>query len=163
MDLRSTPRIGYGHLITGDEYKVLGNPLGKSGDSIDEFKISKEDAEKLLIHDLKTLTKQVHENLPDLSIFMKQYQIDSILSFAYSVGLNSFLNSNIFDSLKNRNLTGTSYFFKSYIRENGIKKLDLIKRRAVEKFMFQTGDNIFSYIFSDKLDPYKTLDLPKGD
>lgn len=153
--------IGYGHVITGKEDLALGYALGKPGQTIREFTVTKEEAEKLLEWDINMFAKQMHMRLPEASKFMNQNQIDAVLSLIFNIGLGNFGKSKVLEHLANKDLERAAYFFRSFTRQGEKRLLGLVRRRAVEKIYFQTGVNKYRDMFTGKLDPYEILDLPK--
>lgn len=149
--------IGYGHLLVGGEEDILGHPIGITRKWTE---ISKADAEVLLIHDIDTICDRLRKILPEL--FLENHQKDAVVSLIYNIGMANFTKSKIYEHLANKDYERAAYFFRSFTRQNGTRLLGLVRRRAVEKLYFQNATNTYKDVWSNKIDPYDILDLPKS-
>ena len=78
----SVETIGFGTIRYANGVKV------KLGD-----KITMEDAEKELLHELQKFSNKITANV-------NQNQFDSLCSFAYNLGINALLNSTLYKKVK---------------------------------------------------------------
>lgn len=119
--------IGYGHVIQPGE---------------DLKRITKEQAEELLLSELSVLYKEIKDNIrPEVwDNFLKENQIAALLSFVYNVGITAFKKSTM---LKKINTCGNMKLvadeFPKWVWSNGVKLMGLIERRRAEKELFLTG------------------------
>ncbi len=114
------PTIGYGHVVR----------------SVDHFprKISKEQAEALLVEDLAPVEIYLCAVLPGLT----QNEFDALASFCFNVGLGAFEKSTLFARLKAGDEVGAASQFERWVFAGKPPKVSpgLVKRRAAERLLF---------------------------
>ena len=96
--------------------------------------ITEDEAVKMLEEDLTTRETMINSlNLP-----LKQYEFDSLVSFAYNVGFGNLLSSTLLKRIKGAN--GSIYDAFAMWNKGGGKVLKgLVKRRAAEANLFING------------------------
>lgn len=128
--------VGYGH--------ALVNPkTGKFVKTKEELKLipaellnmTEEDAIKLLDEDLDKFEAIVNKNL---KVQLNQDQFDALVSHTFNCGVSETL----YKLINTRPLNSESiaiWWRTKYITANGVKQNGLVKRRAVEYELFNTG------------------------
>ena len=119
LDAAGVWTIGYGHTKTA-----------KKG-----MTITKAEAEKLLVADLKTAENEINShNLP-----LKQHQFDALVSFVYNVGVGNFRRSTLLKRLKaNPNDPDIANQFKRWVYGGGKVLPGLVRRRNDEAKLYFT-------------------------
>lgn len=124
--------IGYGHKLKKGEFFTT---------------ITEEEAHQLLTQDVEPIVKFINVHVKTL---IGQNQFDALVMFIYNIGSTAFLNSTVFEDLKNRKYDEATVPWAKWInitveeacKETGkmIKKLvpvdGLIKRRRTEIQLF---------------------------
>ena len=113
--------IGYGHTSTAKPGMV----------------ITEEEAERLLIQDLKEVEDEINRHLLPL----KQHQFDSLASFVFNVGVGSFSKSTLLKRLKmDVNNPDIANQFNRWVYGGGKILKGLVKRRTEEANLYINGD-----------------------
>lgn len=108
------------------------------------MKITKEQAEKLLIDYITTQTIELNKILEEVNL-LSQNQFDAISSFAYNIGVPQFSKSTFLKFLKESNWEKAANqlvrrdskgIYHGWIYDNGKKIQGLIIRRKAEKELF---------------------------
>ena len=113
------PTIGYG---TTENVKL--------GDTVTE-----EEAEDLLLEDLKESAQAVEE-LVDIPLTQAQY--DALVSFVYNVGREAFRQSTLLRLLNSNNTEAAALQFSRWNKSNGKVLPGLTRRRLAERQLFET-------------------------
>jgi lysozyme len=106
--------IGYGHTLSARE--------GAS--------VSKSDAELLLQYDLLPVVKMLNEQAPSLN----QHQFDALASFAYSIGIDPFLSSDVAHRLQTGALSEAADALIGWPEPTPPEAA--LRRRAAERALF---------------------------
>lgn len=138
--------IGYGHVITGMETSVT---IGKPGQTISEYTISKEEAEELLLEDVNKVAAMVHIRYPFLYQYLTEKQMNAIGSFVYNIGIGNFAKSKVLEKILDNDIIGAAEYFKSFTKQNGKRLLGLVRRRAAEKYYYLNADDYTVHIPKD--------------
>lgn len=121
--------IGYGHALGKGSIKELAKKHPEL------MTITEEDALLLLEKDLARYEQIVLKNTQSL----QQHEFDALVSHAYNTGgsetLFRLVNEGVHKKTKN-------WWLSTYITAGGVKLDGLIKRRAAEWHLFETGKNI---------------------
>lgn len=113
------PTIGYGHLVLKNEKFT---------------RLTKEQAEKLLIKDVSIAEKIIDKYVKRKNITQGQY--DALCSFAYNIGEGNFRGSNLLKKVNSGKYNEAANEFDKWVY-GGKKKLPgLVERRAIEKKLF---------------------------
>jgi len=113
--------IGYGHTSTAKPGMV----------------ITEEEAEKLLIQNLKAVEDEINRYLLPL----KQHQFDSLASFVFNVGVGAFRKSTLLKLLKmDVNHPDIINQFNRWVYGGGKILPGLVRRRKDEANLYMTGD-----------------------
>lgn len=110
--------IGYGHVIRDNNLLYA--------------RLSREQAEALLVEDLAPVEIYLGAVLPDLT----QNQFDALASFCFNVGLGAFEKSTLFSRLKAGDMVGAAGQFDLWVHGGGRVLPGLVKRRAAERDLF---------------------------
>ena len=117
--------IGYGHLISQDEWKRSGNAYIQG--------ISQQQAEALFQQDLAPFVQGVSTKL---TAAVSQNQFDSLVILAYNIGLANFSNSSVLklvnDPQAQTNYPSLEVAWKSWNKSQGKVMEGLNKRRNAE-------------------------------
>ena len=115
--------IGYGHTVSARQ----------------GAEVSPEDAEALLLYDLGRTAKAV-----DAAVFtpLNQNQYDALIAFAFNVGIDNFLRSNVLKRLNEGSYLQAAAAIEMWrradIQGDSIVVDGLVRRRAAEKALFLT-------------------------
>ena len=100
-------------------------------------KITQEEAEKLLIDDLKvfetTINSHVLPNYP-----LNQNEFDALVSLVFNIGITNFKNSTMLKKLIEKDKERVAKQFDFWVYAKGFKLAGLVKRRQAEKKLFLT-------------------------
>lgn len=117
--------IGYGHVIqSGETYSNL----------------SKDDAEKLLVNDLKNggYVKFIQKEFGDCNL--SQSQFDALVSLCYNIGTGNWNNLNLTKDVKRGADADTIRTdFEAICHVGGVKSEGLLRRRFAEWDMYESG------------------------
>jgi len=112
--------IGYGHTLAAKQGMV----------------ITEEEAERLLIQDLKAVEDEVNRYLLPL----KQHQFDSLTSFVFNVGVGAFRKSTLLKLLKmDVNHPDITNQFNRWVYGGGKILPGLVRRRKEEANLYLNG------------------------
>ena len=121
--------IGYGHAepVKTSKFRV--------GD-----KISKEDANKLLIKDINTAAKGVKRMFEQwkkqgIDIKITQNQYDVLVSIAFNMGIGGLRNSDFIQHLKNNDLESAAELIKTTGISDKFRGLEIRRQKEYEKFI----------------------------
>ncbi len=114
--------LGYGHVIRDPNLLYS--------------RISREQAEALLVEDLAPIEIYLAAVLPGLN----QNQFDALASFCFNVGLGAFEKSTLFARLKAGDFAGAASQFPRWSHANGKVLLGLVRRREAERALFVTPE-----------------------
>ncbi|MBO4521155.1 MAG: lysozyme [Alphaproteobacteria bacterium] len=112
--------IGFGHVLKPNESYVCG--------------VSEEQAEELLIQDLKTVETAVDMLV---KVPLKEYQRDALVSFAYNIGAYAFQRSTLLKELNAGNYEQVPKQLMRWIYVNGKPCYGLSRRRQAEAALFE--------------------------
>jgi len=118
--------VGVGHLI-GD-----GKSLPESWNKT----FTSEEVDALLIRDLNRFERGVSKMLPNVPL--RQCEFDSLVSFAFNVGLGTFQRSTLRQALLRGNKTQAMESLVKYCRAGGKIVKGLQTRRLDEKAVFES-------------------------
>ena len=110
--------IGYGHLIKKDE---------------SFSKISKLEAEKLLMLDLKSFELSIQKLI---SSSINQSQFDALCSFAYNLGAGALQRSTLRQKINRDEYIQAANEFSRWVYAGGKKLRGLVSRREAERQLF---------------------------
>ena len=141
--------IGWGHVITGHEELTHGIDLFKPNQLMWDVKITKEQAETLLQHDISKAQKGVQLSLNSgVWNLLTSDQQGAVVSLVFNIGSGGFKESRVRVSL-NSGAPGLAYaFFKSWISSNGKRQNGLIRRRAAEVALYKSDYPMLDYFLS---------------
>lgn len=122
-DLAGHPTVGYGHKLRDSDGLTINS------------QISLDDAELLLLGDIKPVEAALNKLLPDLT----QCQFDSLVSFIFNIGLGSFLKSTMYRLLKAGEIDQAAEQFQRWNKAGGEVRNGLVKRRKAEYNLFVGG------------------------
>jgi lysozyme len=114
--------IGYGHT------SAAGEPLVRPG-----MKISKEEAERILIDDLRKYENAV-KRLVKVNITPNQYS--ALVSLCYNIGEGAFSKSTVLKRVNAGDYHGAAKAFAMWNKAGGKVSNGLVKRRAMEASLF---------------------------
>ncbi len=117
MKYKGTLTIGYGH--------TRGVKPG--------MQLSKKDAEKLLVKDMKSAVKAVKKHV---KVKITQNQFDALVSFVFNVGERAFKDSQLLKYINANRFKDASNQFPLWKVSNGQVCRGLINRRAEERKVF---------------------------
>lgn len=123
IDVTGHPTIGYGRLLTWDQYRYYKSVNG----------ITLEGARRFLIEDVDRFSRGVQKLV---KVPLKDYQLDSLISFSYNVGLANFKKSTLLKKLNSKDYNGAANEFTRWVYSKGKKLPGLVSRREAEKRMF---------------------------
>jgi GH24 family phage-related lysozyme (muramidase) len=116
--------VGYAHVR-----------VGGAGDAV-----SQEDATKLLEMDLAPFERAVNESV---TTPLTQSQFDALVSFAFSIGADAFINSGVLRRLNKGELVAAACAMDAWRKSEVEGELEIVEslvlRRAAEKAMFLKG------------------------
>lgn len=119
--------IGYGHTGTA------GGPTVYAGQRISEAQ-----AEQILRQDLLALANQIRA-LMDENIPYNVNHFGALLSFAFSLGIETLKESTLFKRFNDGNFEAAANEFERWVMAGGIKLPGLQRRRSEEKALFLRG------------------------
>ena len=118
--------IGVGHLIGNG--KLLPNSYNRT--------FTTEEIDALLIRDLNRFERGISKMLPNVPL--RQCEFDSLVSFAFNVGLGTFQRSTLRQALLRGNKTQAMESLVKYCRAGGKIVKGLQTRRLDEKAVFES-------------------------
>lgn len=71
---------------------------------------------------------------------INQNQFDALVSFAYNVGVGSLRNSTLLKKLNSKDYPGAAKEFDKWIYADGKPQPGLVKRRQMERSLFETNN-----------------------
>jgi len=104
----------------------------KEGDSI-----SQEDADKLLLHEIKEYDGYVNDLV---EVNLEQNQFDSLCSFCYNLGPQSLKSSTLLKVLNAKDYEGVPAQIKRWNKAGGKVLQGLVRRREAEALLFEGKD-----------------------
>ena len=119
--------VGVGHLI-GDG-KTLPKEWNKT--------FTNEEIDGILKHDLNRFELGVSKMLPNVRL--RQCEFDSLVCFAFNLGLGTFQRSTIRQALIRGDKEAAMESLMKYCRAGGKVLKGLLNRRADERKMFESG------------------------
>lgn len=130
-DIANNPTVGVGHLLTKQELMcngvIINTEHGNKVISID-LPLSDQSIETLLRQDLEKAERAVDV----VSIGLNQNQIDSLISFAFNIGVAAFKSSTLFKRLKSRDFQDIPNQLKRWVHSGGKISKGLVNRRNNE-------------------------------
>jgi lysozyme len=120
--------IGYGH--TGIEHQDGTVRPGR--------KITKEEAEELLRHDMREFGTRV---APLVKVPLNDDQFSALVSFAFNVGMSAFTGSTLRKKLNAGDYAGAAAEFAKWTKAAGKTLSGLVRRRASERNLFLGHSN----------------------
>jgi lysozyme len=139
--------IGYGHLIKDSEEDLI------------DVEMTKEEALKLLKEDVKLFETGVAKLMKGAEEHLSQSQYDACISLAFNIGLGNFTKSDVLRKILAGNRRDAGKSFKSWTLQAGTRLKGLVRRRAVEKILYETGKDKYAEVFSEKINPFEELGL----
>jgi lysozyme len=117
--------------------KVLTIGYGTTKGVKQGMKITQEQAEEMLKNDMQIFTSAVLGMVGDIC---NEYQVASLISFSYNLGVNALQKSTLLKVVKQnpQNLTAIEREFMKWVNAGGKKLEGLVKRRA-EEFELYAG------------------------
>ncbi|MDX3740344.1 lysozyme [Pseudomonas sp.] len=97
------------------------------------MKISKEQAERMLLNDVQRFEPEV-ERLVNVSLSQNQW--DALISFTYNLGSANLESSTLLRKLNAGNYTGAADQFPRWNKAGGRVLPGLVRRRAAEQALF---------------------------
>lgn len=127
--------IGYGHRLTDSELRT--GKLFSTGIAWKDG-ISEEQATELLKHDVQTAEEGVtrHTKVP-----LAQNQFDALASFAFNLGVRTFLESTLLRKLNQGDYASVPAELRKWVNAGGQRLPGLVARREAEIKMFTQGFN----------------------
>ena len=122
--------IGYGH--TGLKHKDGTVKQGR--------KITKQQAEELLMHDLNVFAPSVEKLV---TVPLKQQEFDALVSFHFNTG--ALGKSTLLKKLNQMDKGGAALEFLKWTRGGGKVLPGLVRRRKAEQYLFNTGGLAFEF------------------
>lgn len=122
------PTIGYGSTRYADGRSVR----------LSDKAISKVQAEALLRATLATEYEAAVNRY--VSVPLNQNQFDALVDFAYNAGAQNLRTSTLLKKLNAGDYAGAAAEFDKWVYAGGKKLLGLIKRRALERALFERKD-----------------------
>lgn len=119
LDAAGHPTIGYGHLIRDGESFTDG--------------ISTNDAHYLMLDDVKRFEDAINQSV---TVPLSQSQFNSLVSFAYNVGVSAFENSTLLGRLNAGDYIGATEELERWNRAGGRVLAGLVNRRKLEQDAF---------------------------
>lgn len=113
--------IGWGHLL------VDGDPV----------EITQEQADALLVQDVAHAEKLIEAFV---KVPLTSNQFSALVSFAYNLGNKPFAKGTVDDLLNAGKFDKVPGLMEQYVHDNGKEEKGLVRRRAVEAFLFQMPD-----------------------
>ena len=113
--------IGYGHIKTAKEGMV----------------ITQEEAEDLLMQDIKTYEKGV---IDLVQVDLKQCEFDALVSFSFNLGLGSLKSSTLLKRINAKDWADVPHQIKRWNKANGEVLEGLVRRREAEATLWQGKD-----------------------
>ena len=104
----------------------------KKGDSM-----SQEDADKLLLHEIKEYDCYVNDLV---EVNLEQNQFDSLCSFCYNLGPQSLKSSTLLKVLNAKDYEGVPAQIKRWNKAGGKVLQGLVRRREAEALLFEGKD-----------------------
>lgn len=117
-DSGGTVTIGYGHTATARDGQV----------------ITYVKANELLKSDLVRFEKVVNETIAGIPV--SQHQYDSLVSFAFNIGIGAYRTSTLVKKLRAKDYDGAASEFMRWVHAGGKPNAGLYKRRFEEREMF---------------------------
>ncbi len=116
--------------------KVLTIGYGTTKGVKQGMKITQEQAEEMLKNDMQIFTSAVLGMVGDIC---NEYQVASLISFSYNLGVNALQKSTLLKVVKQnpQNLTAIEREFMKWVNAGGKKLEGLIKRRAEEFLLYK--------------------------
>ena len=131
-DVAGLPTIGVGHLLTASELSsgkitINGTPV-KYADGL-----TKQQVHDLLAQDLQRFDNAVNDAV---TVPLKQYQFDALVSFAFNVGVGAFKSSTLLKVLNQGKYDEVPAQFMRWVFSGGRKVRGLVNRREHEVKMW---------------------------
>lgn len=125
--------IGY-----GTTYAVTPEAFPNGLDSV----CNEEQAISWLQDEARNCAKALKSDLESKGVSLEQYQIDSLISFAYNCGVGALLNSTLYKNICNGIKDSETIIsnFKVWSKANGVTSTGLLKRRLSEAALFLNAD-----------------------
>lgn len=114
-----------GHLTIGYGHKILKNEKFR--------KITRAEAEKLLMIDSQQAAKQVNEIV---TVDLTPNQLGALVSFTYNLGIGRLKTSTLLTKLNAKDFDGAAKEFDRWVYSGDKKLPGLVKRRKAEKELF---------------------------
>lgn len=122
LDPVGIPTIGYGRVISWDQYRALKN----TG-------ISMAQAKDNLAEDIRIRADKM---LKYIKVPVHDYQFDALVSFTFNVGVGAFSGSTLLKKLNRKDYAGAANEFGKWVWSKKKKLPGLVRRREAEKNMF---------------------------
>lgn len=114
--------VGWGHLLSGP------GP---------HHEITQEQADALLLEDVERAEKVIEAFV---RVPLTSNQFSALVSFAYNLGNKPFAQGTVDNLLNDGRFDRVPGLMEQYVHDNGREEKGLVRRRAVEAFLFQTPD-----------------------
>ena len=127
--------IGVGHALTVTERQTGDLEIDGIGIAWRRG-LSRDQADLLLSQDLERFERVVN----DLGTALSQHQFDALVSFAFDIGADEFLDSTVARHIRRRDIVSIPSQLRRWNRAGGRVVEGLQKRREAEGKLFATGD-----------------------
>jgi lysozyme len=117
------PTIGYGHLVRPEE-------------QFDGVVLHEAEARALLVADAATAEEAVREAV---RVPLSQSEFDALVSFTFNLGPGALRQSALLRKLNDGDRAGAAREFDRWVYAGGERLTGLIRRRAEERALFETG------------------------
>lgn len=98
--------------------------------SINQEKITRKEANKLLIKDLEKISARLDKELP---LLLNQNEFDSLVSLIYDIGIKRFITDEMFVVIKRQDYVAASLYFNKFNKYMKKTIYRLIKARKKER------------------------------
>lgn len=133
LDSSGYPTVGYGHLVK----RRRGLAALAQANAIYPNEITQEEADKLLIEDIKTIAlKPLTTSKLDLSRF-NENQLAALCSLIFNIGFAAFKKSRCFKAFKTDDFPLALREWAGFVYSDGKKVPGLVNRRNKEIQIFQ--------------------------
>jgi lysozyme len=116
---------------------ILTIGYGHTGLVVAGSKITKEEAERLLVVDVEKFEKKLNDIIIKYSLKLNQNKFDSLISFCYNLGFGNFLMSTLLKKIRvNSNDPTIEKEFQRWNKASGVVLPGLTKRRKKESLLY---------------------------
>lgn len=131
-DVAGLPTIGVGHLLTPSE--LSSGKIVINGQSVEYVNgLTTQQVHDLLAQDLQRFDAAVNDNV---TVALKQYQFDALVSFSFNVGVGAFTGSTLLKVLNQGKYDDVPAQLRRWVYSGGQKVRGLVNRREHEVQMW---------------------------